>query len=41
MLKASILLAAQLAGEKVDRALADEARGAEVVSIFLRQGGNA
>ena len=41
MLKASILLAAQLAGEKVERALADEARGAEVVSIFLRQGGNA
>ncbi len=41
MLKAAILLAAQLAGEKVERALADEARGQEVVSIFLSQGGNA
>jgi len=41
MLKASILLAAQLAGEKIERALADEVRGQEVVSIFLAQHGNA
>jgi hypothetical protein len=41
MLKASILLQAQLAGEKVDRAFADEAKGSEAVAVFLGQQGNA
>jgi hypothetical protein len=37
MLKASILLAAQLAGEKVERASADPAKGEKAVQIFLSQ----
>lgn len=39
MLKAAVLLKAQLEGEHVDRAVADEVRGQEAVSGFL--GGNA
>lgn len=42
MLKAAVLLAAQLSGEKVERAVADEEEGSKVVQIFRGQlGGNA
>lgn len=37
MLKASILLAAELAGEKIERAIADETQGQKVVQVFLSQ----
>ncbi len=41
MLKASILLRAQLAGEIVDRAFADEKAGSEAVNAFRSQLGHA
>jgi len=41
MLKAAILLKAQLAGDTVERAVADEVEGQKVVEIFRRQSGNA